>query len=278
MWRGLVVAALMLAGNVPADGAYAKQGSAESNQAQPAPPQPQSYYSPCGRDDEDRNSDLCAQWKSADWARKSYLIGFIGVVGLVITLLFNLEAWNRARKAEGDTQTALGHAETSAKAATDLAATAEKTARHELRAYLDFDGVRILRWPKRDKPGTPGVSVKAVTCIKNYGRTPAENMQVTTTNYIKGDTKSGIQKIPFTVEDRIDFDYVAPTDNVTHQAYWNMPTQIWEALERQKITLVIALIVTYTDVFEKPHVLRSDFESLDIDEDFGFVRGTRKAT
>lgn len=271
---GVAVAVLILAG-IPAERGYAQQSSAQSNQAESAPSQPDGYYRPCSREEENRDSDLCAQWRANDWARRSYIIGWLGVAGLIVTLLFNLEAWSRARKAEGDTETALGHAETSAKAATELAETAEKTARAELRAYLDFNGVRIERWPKRDKEGSGNVAVRASICIKNYGRTPAENLEITTINYVQAD---GRPKLPFTVEDKIDFSFIAPSDHANHFAHWQMPELYWKAVEQQKLMLIVSLIVTYTDVFTEPHVLRSDFETFDVGEELGLVKGTRNST
>lgn len=270
----MAVAALMLAG-VPAGGAYAEQSATESNQIQTATAQPQGYYSPCDRKTEDRNSDLCAQWRAVDWSRRSYIVGWLGVAGLVITLLFNLEAWNRARKAQRDTETAMSHAEASAAAATKLADTAETTARAELRPYLDFDGVRIERWPKMDPQDSGDIAVRASVRIKNYGKTPAENLEVVTNNFIS--IKDG-DPSPFTTEDKIDFGSIAPGDHATHYAHWSMPKIYWAIFEAQKAVLIMSLIVTYTDVFTKPHVLRCDFKTLSLDEELGFVRGTRKST
>ena len=110
-----VAAAAILAG-CPQAHAYGQQNNANANETSAAALQPPQYYQPCKDDQEDRKSDLCAQWKAADWSKASFWAAFAGVIGLVLTIGLNLEAWRQARKADGDTKTALSHAEASAKA------------------------------------------------------------------------------------------------------------------------------------------------------------------
>jgi hypothetical protein len=276
MGRGVLVACgtcLILAG-IPETVAYGEQTSANANTGQTSAVQPSDYYDPCDEEEPNRNSDLCAQWKSADWAKRSFWVGLATVAGLMATLWFNLEAWRQARRGKQDTAAALKAAQDNATAATKLADTAERTARAELRAYLDFDGIHIKRWPEMDIPGSGNVAVLAVACVHNYGKTPATNLEITTTNY----ALINDQRQQFTVEDRIDFDSIAPTDHIRHRAYWQMPEALWSVYEQRKVKIIVSLIVTYTDVFEKPHVLRSDFETLGINDELGFIRGTRKST
>jgi hypothetical protein len=96
----------------------------------------------CRQGEDERSSELCAQWKAADaasdaarWAMASFFVGFMGTVLLVWTL------WET-----------------------------RQTARRELRAYVYAKG---LRWQQVQNGGMPHIEVKAVW--GNAGTTPGKN-------------------------------------------------------------------------------------------------------
>ena len=78
----------------------------------------------CQRTEDNRKSDLCAQWKAADsafdaafWAKWSFVLGMIGTFGLFATLYYTRAAVRVAQEATRDADTALEIAERNANAA-----------------------------------------------------------------------------------------------------------------------------------------------------------------
>jgi hypothetical protein len=60
--------------------------------------EPFMYKQPCRDAAEDRQSDLCAQWKAVDWAKTGTLIGIVSAVGIVIALLLTVDSNMIARR------------------------------------------------------------------------------------------------------------------------------------------------------------------------------------
>lgn len=287
----LILTAAQPVSSAPKDGGRSQASYSESDAKQAADTiagaidntvRPAEKDKGCDKIAEKRDSDLCAQWKAADaasdaarYAKWSVWVGLGGIAGLFVTLWFNFQAWKQARASKADTDKALDAANKSAIAATRLADTAEKTSRAQLRAYLDFDGVTIdapYEYSLDEGPRTKNVVLSFR--VKNFGQTPANHLTFTTNNYLQ----VGDERHSFTPEDVIDYDSVAPHDTSTHNAHWKMPMEYWSAIESKKLKLIVSLIVTYTDAFGEPRLLRSDYETLDVKKELGFVRGTRKAT
>jgi len=260
--------------SVPNEVAYGQNYKADASLQNVAPSQPSDYYRPCDYKEENRKSDLCAQWNAVDWARSAFWVALAGAIGLVVTLIFNFEAWNRARKAERDTETALSHAGTSASAATRLAENAELMAKRELRAYLDFNGVKWRRRPHKDETGKVATGIHV--SVKNYGRTPANGVVYTNRISIKigeADPTQLAAVIPQRVE------AISPSDHVNVYNNFDLPTDVWEALSNETAELISEITVAYSDVFEDPHILASSFESDGTgSEHHCAVEGTRKCT
>lgn len=83
---------------------------------------------PCEPGQDDRNSDLCAQWKAADaateaafWARWSFVLGIFGMLGLFATLHYTRKAVNLAVDTAKDADKAIELAERSAEASAKAA-------------------------------------------------------------------------------------------------------------------------------------------------------------
>jgi hypothetical protein len=238
----------------------------------------------CKAGKEDRKSELCAQWKAADaandaakWAWLQLGLSALGVLGLVITLWFNFRALRIAEDAADETKDALAVAKQSADSAANLVRLSDRNARLELRAYLDFDGVRIDLQPDFDNPKNPdekGVLLKIT--IRNYGRTPAANVESSVTP--KGRFVEDPNSHAFAEEDRKTLHTIAPSDCFYLRFYWRFPSEIWQKIENDELQIIISIIVTYTDIFEKSHVLRGDFGGRGVKEDFGVIEGTRVST
>jgi hypothetical protein len=238
----------------------------------------------CKADKEDRKSELCAQWKAADaandaakWAWLQLGLSALGVLGLVITLWFNFRALRIAEDAADETKDALAVAKQSADSAANLVRLSDRNAQLELRAYLDFDGVRIDRQPNFDNPTNPdekGVRLKIT--IRNYGRTPAANVECSVT------PKSRFAKDPNSYavgeEDRRTPHAIAPSDCFYLRFLWRFPSVLLQKIESEEVQIIICIIVTYTDIFEKTHVLRGDFQGRGIKDDFSVIEGTRVST
>jgi hypothetical protein len=131
---------------------------------------PASYQRPCKGDGEDRDSDLCAQWKAADAAGSGAGAGwwqvYLGGLGLVlgsITMTAAIFAAIYARDAARETQR-------SAKAAEDALAHAKQVAKDELRPWVFVEKASLSR--KNGK-------VYVECTIKNFGNMPARHCIIT---------------------------------------------------------------------------------------------------
>ena len=125
----------------------------------------------CQPGQDDRQSDLCAQWKAADaatdaayWAQLTWVAGIIGLVIGGGTLF---AAWRAAHWAKK----AADHTETAATAAKDSLTHAKEMAAVQLRPYLHVDEIAFE--PKAVK-GRKDVAIR----VKNFGSTPATDFQI----------------------------------------------------------------------------------------------------
>ncbi|BCG94449.1 hypothetical protein MesoLj131a_33130 [Mesorhizobium sp. 131-2-1] len=122
------------------------------------------YQSPCRAGVDNRNSDLCAQWKAADAAQQSAMWAGIGTLIGGLTFAAAVAAAIYARRAAK-------HTETGAIAANKTLAHAEQTSKRELRAYLAVvpDGINQLI-------GT--TEAMGHVLLQNVGKLPARNVSL----------------------------------------------------------------------------------------------------
>jgi len=140
----------------------------------------------CNPGTDDRDSDLCAQWKAADAATSASasaciqtLLSAIGIVGLLATLWFNHRAWQSARAQSAHAEEALTVAQTNADstvAAVEEArranAIALDTQRARLRPYLHLESCSLDFNSDVSEPSHVTMN------IRNYGTTPAFGLQL----------------------------------------------------------------------------------------------------
>jgi hypothetical protein len=145
----------------------------------------------CPQGQDDRNSDLCAQWKAADaaadsayWTSGTFWIGIVGLVLGAVTMGAAIAAAVFARRAAVATEEtvgiareasiganeALATASRNADAAADQVRISERTAHRQLRPYVHFAGAPMIS----DERGRRILSVS----MKNFGRTPAKHCDV----------------------------------------------------------------------------------------------------
>lgn len=117
---------------------------------------------PCKPGDDDRNSDLCAQWKAADaaaaaakWAEVSAYIGGVAAFLLLWTLAYTARATAAADKA--------------ALAAQQACKITSDANNNGLRAYVLVDSARIFNLDTE----VPQI----VLTIRNFGQTPASDFR-----------------------------------------------------------------------------------------------------
>lgn len=186
--RVLLVALFMvLAIALPPD----ERGSGEHEQPQqglsePAPPQPPTVQEtdeasqlnePCSKGEENRSSDLCAQWKaadaakeSADWTRRTFYTAISGVVVGVLTLGAAVAAALFARQAAIHTETGAAAAIASANAATRANDWGEMRWVAENRPWLTITEQPTAMLYSNEN-GRINVVVKVK--VKNVGKIPA---------------------------------------------------------------------------------------------------------
>lgn len=151
----------------------------------------------------------------------------------------------------------------------------QDTAQRQLRAYLDFDGVKWRRAPEKDKPDE--VATGITLCIKNYGHTPASELVLEVRYYIQ-DVEGGLHAL---ADEAMAYQLgsIAPTDHCTQNGDFPMPPNIWATLTGNLVAFISDFKVTYKDAFEASHTLESRFRSqgTNVDEPHTFIEGTRKS-
>ncbi len=173
-YRLLIIAvglATLGASNFPERPGATEQKKAEQGEQQGAPAVPPhvktveavesaEYQRPCEQHRDNRNSDLCAQWKAADaaldaaqWAKWQFFLGIAGAVGLLMTIYYTRRAVLAAIASNKNAQDSLTHAKAMASV--------------ELRPYLHIDEIKSQ--PSRGHAGAGFVVIR----IKNFGSTPA---------------------------------------------------------------------------------------------------------
>lgn len=203
--------------------AQTKQDEASSNISAPTKPppatpvqplkpvEPSKLERPCNEGGDDRESDLCAQWKAADAARDAadytfwaLILGAVGTIGLFWTLYYTRAAVQAARNATNDAETALAIAQRNAEAALEsneiarkaqlaaaaaaeeqaqltarsvvasinLVEVAKMTAQRQLRAYISVDSANLKQLC------TAGMIPQIHVVIKNTGQTPARDLRI----------------------------------------------------------------------------------------------------
>jgi hypothetical protein len=245
---------------------------------------------PCDKGKEDRHSNLCAQWKAADAAETSSDIALWsliagGVIGLLtlaaataaayfarIAALETKRSADFAGRMAFDSSVGVAAAVEANKAMREANEIARETQAAELRAYLDFDGVGFVRDPSRDNGDNiwSGIYIK----LRNFGHTPAKQIVMETTYLITGTTMT-THKVAFDTDKQ--FSYIVPTDVVTSNGEFAIPRPIWDAVAERKAKVTVEAKVAFTDYRGDPHHLACVFESNGIENEFGFVAGTRSA-
>jgi hypothetical protein len=140
--------------------------------------QPTAQQRPCDKGQDDRRSDLCAQWKSADaasdaafWAMDAFWVAIVGTLGLLFTLYYTRKAVLASESATHSAEEALAVAARNADAAMALVEISQMAAKAELRAYVSIGKCRM---------GLNGLtgSYEIQAEIENHGRTPAHECKV----------------------------------------------------------------------------------------------------
>lgn len=138
--------------------------------ARPIDAKPFEYRAPCQKPKGKDESDLCAQWRSAEaaensafWTKWGFWIATIGSAFLLWQIILTRRAVEDTGKA---TQAML-----------DANELADKTAQRQLRPYLSPSRA----WFKMDDSGEPIAEI----FIKNYGQTPAINKRGWTHTWVE---------------------------------------------------------------------------------------------
>jgi len=130
--------------------------------------QPPHYYWACRDREEDRSSDLCAEWKSADAAQSAagaaWWLGIAGAFIAALTLYVALKAALYARDAANHTATGADEARRSANAAEKAVGETQRIGEAQTRAYLSIIGCNAMF---RD------AKLSIQPTIRNSGQSPA---------------------------------------------------------------------------------------------------------
>jgi hypothetical protein len=118
--------------------------------------EPALYKHPCWDTEQDRQSDLCAQWKAADWTKWGVLVGILGTLALLYQIKLTRDALEDTGKATIEM--------------VEANRIARDTMKLQLRPYVSFT-------ENGEKPVAPlSRDGKLVVRVKNFGQTPANDV------------------------------------------------------------------------------------------------------
>jgi hypothetical protein len=209
-------------------------------------------------------ADLCAQWRAAFAAEQAartaeqslslnivgMLLSGIGLGALLITIGQGRTALRRARKANR---------------------ISERTARRDLRAYVDFETIRLAREQHQPcEDGFEWVGIKVV--LRNYGRTPAENMVILASYSISG-LGNDVVDLGEVAKDGIGG--ITPNDYLRWRDFHPVPVGTYDKIRAGEATLGASISINYDDVFGQGHVLTALYQCEGRKRDLTFIPGTR---
>lgn len=234
--------------------------------------------------------DLAAQESMAVWAFWMLIVS--GLSAVITSLGTGLLLWQimLTREAVKDT----GYATVEMRRANDIAEKANARARSEtfarsikertddqerrrgerrqLRAYVDFESVEWAMVQRRKEPNTifRGVRVS----MKNYGQTPADQLTVKATFFLKQDGFS--QQVAEDVKEGLGG--IMPGDAYRSKLLFALGEEVWEEIGDEHLRMVVSIAATYVDAFGDPHTLSSVYQNDGWQPAFGFVAGSRIQT
>jgi hypothetical protein len=205
---------------------------------------------PCEPGQDNRQSELCAQWKAADaatdaayWAWASFWLGLAGTVGLIATLYYTRKAVLAAEEATKDADKALEIAARNADAAAQQVTVAQSTARHQLRAYIGVAKVTL------DVSSSNMIMdrITVTVALKNFGQTPA---RVHTFLWLTIHDEAKEFSVPEHVPPR---EYLAPGATTEIVQRLSPPSDDSERLRNGQARLHAIARFEYEDIFGADH-------------------------
>lgn len=229
----------------------------------------------CARDD--RSSEICAAWASADAARQAItlnwwqlLLSAGGFAGLLYSLYLTRKATIAALEAAKEAETTVEIAERNALAAAELASLARANGQAELRCYLDITKAELVGDKGKDTEGEKCAGIRVE--ISNFGRTPASDVELTYAVSAAprvGGKRETLDKGP------VSIGMISPSDHCGATIWLRMANQLWQDVWDKKCVVEISTSVSYKDVFGDQHSLKMDLESSN-PKHFAVMEGTRQ--
>lgn len=179
------------------------QQAAQPKAAAPEEPRGEPGNPPCEQGEDNRESDLCAQWKAADaaaksatWTEETYQLGVWGLRVGFLTFLAALVAALYARKAAHETGKGATAALEAVEATREANRISARAASHQLRAYIGTTEARAFYIGH----ALPRIVIQ----LRNFGQTPAYGVVCTSRIYLDaqltGAPPEDDTEIPFTKE------------------------------------------------------------------------------
>ncbi len=152
---------------------------------------------PCAQGEDDRYSDLCAQWKAADaakesanWTRRAFWLGVLGVIVGGLTLgaaaaaaLYAKAAADAGRRAADSADKMVGEAVRTTEAALETVSLTEKIGNRQIRPFVSYEkgNLEIV-----GAPGKPGRFINIDAVFRNCGASPGVITATSTSIYVPG--------------------------------------------------------------------------------------------
>lgn len=215
---------------------------------------------PCTNGELNRSSQVCAYWASADatiraanvaesedrWAARSFWVGLVGIIGLIATLWFNLQAWLSAEKNDRNTQRALKSGEISAMASAKLADIADKSSWRQLQAYIGSMSVEYhLSFINS------GASIVLSFTAKNFGQTPATDFRMSSEVRLVPYPVLIVPELPSVVAD--SFYSLSPSMTSANAVRLNIDAQELTNLRSGLACIFLTTHITFKDCFNRGH-------------------------
>ena|GEM_PF-5358143 len=158
----------------------------------------------------------------------------------------------------------------------------QRAERRQFRAYVDFEGVTCEL--KNPSPPARRGRIPAETTreavvrlkLKNFGRTPANELKVRSTYGLRGEGDDAF--VTSAVNDGDGLGGIMPSDEWARPITCKLPQKYVIAVEAGDLDFDVEFVVEYEDSYGEKHELKSTYRAESFDGTMGFVPHSRSST
>ena len=250
---------------------------------------------PCPSGDADCATDVSAEATRiiARWTAVGAIFAIFGGTATSAAAIFAYRAFREAKRSADEMEVANRLAEQAEKRRDNEAGYAKqlrdeerederRAERRQFRAYVDFEGVtsELKSLPQSTESDDVPVDTmrEAVVrlTLKNFGRTPANELEVRSTYGLRAKENESFKT---SVDDEADgLGGIMPSDEWSRPITCKLPQKYVNAVEAGELVFAVEIVVHYEDSYGEKHTLKSTYRAESFGDAMGFVPHSRSST